>query len=603
MIKKAVTDAVKKNEKEVRAEMQRIIDASPATVPPIDPAAALTAETLQQALAALTVGGAAAAVPQQGHPPHPGLVPKLTLRHGHILEDINDFQRILSTVKVAADMSDPEVVYYMREAKFWNKKTEDIVASNRKFQEEVLGIVDIDLEQKAATLNDKIVILKTVKDNKVTAVSEVDASRGLNSLCESKAKDTVVFPEPFKGLFGENVFKFKEDITAAIKGAQVKNAEQVRTLSTYLRGDAKARVGEHQPDLATALKVLVQFYGNSNIIWIKYKEDFKKIFSGNIYNMWGELGSTQRVDAIARMLEFIRQAKQYAVDYPELKDEIISLSTVKLLTKLMPMEYLQMVCLAVDDTVATPTQQIETMEDILTKLKKCCILAVNQLMEEGTATTKHKVEKERSHTASGTFDPLGVAQSGGSVCSVDTRHKCHKSSSCQPSWGLLGCSELYKLRSVEERIEYCRISNCCIVCGTADMSTDEASEGRHKRCDYKQPADRFLTKCTAYGFTKSNTGPGKKVNCYFGAALCTDHKSFRNTSQKLLEWLKDKKIRHDMFTMSPGASQASKASKTQKKTEHCHDPKSDKGGGARNVDCRFMPFWAVESTFKFVLKL
>ena len=35
------------------------------------------------------------------------------------------------------------------------------------------------------------------------------------------------------------------------------------------------------------------------------------------------------------------------------------------------------------------------------------------------------------------------------------------------------------------------------------------------------------------------------------------------------------------------------------------DPRGSavKGGGARNVDCRFMPFWAVESTFKFVLKL
>jgi hypothetical protein len=130
--------------------------------------------------------------------------------------------------------------------------------------------------------------------------------------------------------------------------------------------------------------VLVQFYGNANLIWIKYKEEFKKTFFGNVSTMWGELGSTQRVDAIARMLEFIRQSKQYAQDYPELKDEIISSSTVKLLTKSMPMDYLEMVYLAIEDTIATPLQKIEKMEEILGKLKTCGILAVNQLVEDSS---------------------------------------------------------------------------------------------------------------------------------------------------------------------------------------------------------------------------
>ena len=92
----------------------------------------------------------------------------------------------------------------------------------------------------------------------------------MNSLCENKHKSSVVFPEPFKGAFGENIFKFKKEIIAAIKDTQVKKADQVRTLTKYLRGDAKARVGDHQPDLDSAIKVLEDFYGDPNLIWLKY---------------------------------------------------------------------------------------------------------------------------------------------------------------------------------------------------------------------------------------------------------------------------------------------------------------------------------------------
>ena len=87
------------------------------------------------------------------------------------------------------------------------------------------------------------------------------------------------------------------------------------------------------------------------------------------------------------------------------------------------------------------------------------------------------------------------------------------------SWVVLNS----KLGSVDERIEYCRVSQCCTVCDIADMSSVELSEGKHKRCDYKQPVDRFLTKCTAYRFTKPY--PGRKISCCFGAALCSEHKA------------------------------------------------------------------------------
>ena len=137
IIEKAVTDTVKKNVKEVRAEMQRIFDCASDQAQSDKDHQVLTVGALQQALGDLQLHGAASPLPQ-GHPPNQNQTSKLTLRYGHILEDINDFQW-----KLASEMSDPEVTYYMREMKNWTKKVDDMVSSNRKFQEEALGIEDL----------------------------------------------------------------------------------------------------------------------------------------------------------------------------------------------------------------------------------------------------------------------------------------------------------------------------------------------------------------------------------------------------------------------------------------------------------------------------
>ena len=63
-------------------------------------------------------------------------------------------------------------------------------------------------------------------------IEQEDAVRGLISLCENKNRASVVFPEPFKGNYGENVFKFKEEIVSAIRDSQVKKADEVRILLT-----------------------------------------------------------------------------------------------------------------------------------------------------------------------------------------------------------------------------------------------------------------------------------------------------------------------------------------------------------------------------------
>ena len=591
-IKQSLVQAVKTNANEVKAQMQKVLleaissnqgVASDQTSGVVSTNTSVSsnsgssvniAEEVRQVLSQLNIsaGNSGSRTPNVSSDDQ---VARLSLRQTHILEDAEEFQKVLGEIKLATEMSDSEVIYFMKKSESWNKKIEDLISSNRKFQEEALNNVDI--AQMAEELDEKIKLVKTLKENKVAAISKVDLSRNLNSLCQNRNKESVVFPDPFRGVYGENVFKFKEDIVSAIRDSQVKKADEVKTLVKYLRGEAKARVGDYQPSLEKALEVLLEFYGNANLIWSRCREDFKQKFSGNIAATWGELGSTKRVDTIATVLDFIRQAKQYAHDYPNLKQEIMSSNTVELLTQSMPIDYLEMVYLSIDDPGISEMEKIDKMENILCKLKTCGILAVNQLASKDNYKRNEKsksnyVGKNSAQPTFAALDPLGTSLPG-SICVVDSRHKCHKSQQCQPNWGLLGCIELYRLKTIEDRIAYCKASKCCYVCGTSDLSSTEVSVLRHKRCDYKKPVDRFLTRCTAQRFIRSLN---KKVPCFFGAALCPDHKGIKNTNPELLNWLNDHKIDHDMFTMRNKVfPKGSVVLKSQKK--HCPDPqlKSD----------------------------
>ena len=280
------------------------------------------------------------------------------------------------------------------------------------------------------------------------------------------------------------------------------------------------------------------------MIWLKCRQEFESSFAGDVSKQWGELGSSKRVDAIARVMEFIRQAKQYATEYPELKNEIVSSHTVSLLTKSMPVDYLEMVYLSIEDASATPLSKIKKMEEILGKLKTCGILAVNQLVSKENDVLKSTAAQR---TASNR-NPLSV-MSAPAVCSVDIKHNCHKNSSCEPSWGHLGCVELYKLKTIEQRSAYCRESGCCYICGGEILDCSD-TEDRHRYCDYSKPVDRFLVKCTVL---RSTSNTGKKNFCFYGAALCPHHQARPNTNPKLIEWLKKKRIKHELFTIKqPG---------------------------------------------------
>ena len=531
VMRKSIIDAVKLNKKQVVEKIESII--SNATSSSMSPPPTETATLPDGTLTSLPNTSSAVSS-----------VAKLTLRHKNIAEDIEEFKGVVNGIETMDDMSDSQITYYMRRIDSWDQRLKDITKESRKFEEEALGKDEV--KTLVDEINVKLSELKLVKSTKVSELVNEDKDRGLNSLCENKHKSSVVFPEPFKGVMGENVFKFKKEIVAAIKDTQVKKADQVRTLIKYLKGDAKSRVGDHQPSLEAALKVLEDFYGNPNLIWLRYRQDFEKEFSGNVNAKWGTLGSTKRIDVIARLIEFIRQAVQFAEDYPQLKEDILSAYTVKLLMKSMPLEEVRMVYLSIDEVNATHRDKIEKIQDILERLKNCGILAVNELVEENTINRSANTGNRDSRPNSGQGrNPLGLSSHSGSVCSVDIKHDCTKCRKCEPNWGLLGCEQLYKLTSVEERIQYCKESGCCINCGIALLHNN--SDSTCQRCDYNSPTNRRLVRCSVSWFSAA---ANRVQRCFRGAALCIQHQTQKNTDAKLIEWLKERKIKHEMFTLN-----------------------------------------------------
>ena len=110
-------------------------------------------------------------------------------------------------------------------------------------------------EQEAAGLNmdlsrtsTRVGAMKDAVSSKVDALKKEDREKGYYCLTVTKPKN-VVFPKPFDGVLGSNVYKFRKEIVEAIDSAQVKEDEKVKMLRKYLRRDARRMVEEFHPGL------------------------------------------------------------------------------------------------------------------------------------------------------------------------------------------------------------------------------------------------------------------------------------------------------------------------------------------------------------------
>jgi hypothetical protein len=197
----------------------------------------------------------------------------------------------------------------------------------------------------------------------------------------------------------------------------------------------------------------------------------------------------------------------------------------------------------ISDVSATSEQKMSSIKSFLERKKTSALMGVESLKGHKTLRFQppHPTVKEPMR------DPLGLRSQATSVSlSVNVNYSCTKSKICKQEWSLLGCAELYKLSTVDERRKYCREANCCFRCGIpfspGDFIQSRQSRGKvpvRHRCDWN--GDKSDTKCTALG-------------CFFGAATCQDHQSVPNATQELLQWLQTLKIRHNLFAVPPVAS-------------------------------------------------
>ena len=102
-------------------------------------------------------------------------------------------------------------------------------------------------------------------------------------------------------------------------------------------------------------------------------------------------------------------------------------------------------------------------------------------------------------------------------------HNCSRDKRCRSDWDLLGCVELYKLKTVRERTEFLKGFLACFKCG-------KIVEGgfRGHICDWNRSKND--AKCQGQG-----------QNCIFAAATCSRHP--KGASSNLRDWLQRSKIR------------------------------------------------------------
>ena len=132
------------------------------------------------------------------------------------------------------------------------------------------------------------------------------------------------------------------------------------------------------------------------------------------------------------------------------------------------------------DVTASPEQKMLTIKRFLKDRKTSALMGVNTSKGSGKPKDGENQSKPK-------FDPLGHRNSS---FPVSPKHLCTKSHLCKPDWGLLGCCELYKLATADERCQYCQLSSCCYKCGTTVRPGEfKPSSGGNRKmkhiCDWR----------------------------------------------------------------------------------------------------------------------
>ena len=253
-----------------------------------------------------------------------------------------------------------------------------------------------------------------------------------------------------------------------IEAAQIREKDKVDTLRKYLSGEAKTRVGEHHKKLEDALQCLVDIYGNPSVIWSESKKELIKEV-GDYNKDWGRLGSQQRVTAIGKCVEFLREAEMLATEYPELVNNVYSSPTFEILTEVLPFAYTDRIYDEIGNVRTTDKEKMMCIRDYLElKLQGALVAAARQTDSSVSALKARSfggtVHENPSRDSGGGRGPGRGSYRGrgsgrvydGSRSKGNAGHDCNQDNRCKTEWGLLGCWEFYTCDTVSERRDYMR---------------------------------------------------------------------------------------------------------------------------------------------------
>ena len=151
---------------------------------------------------------------------------KAGIKKSFIEDKVKTLRQKIKSFKAPVEMTNDEVRFAIKECKTWEKKYDEIIVEQQKYYEECVPFDD--LEEAKEQVRAIIETLQDTISDKVSLLYVEDETRGLSCRSENRSKDTVVFPSPFKGDLGENVYKFIEEIKSAIIDSQIKNPTRLR---------------------------------------------------------------------------------------------------------------------------------------------------------------------------------------------------------------------------------------------------------------------------------------------------------------------------------------------------------------------------------------
>ena len=436
---------------------------------------------------------------------------KTVLKIQNAVRKFKDLNRSVSKVKATSEMSEQEIREHLQESKKWEKKVEDFTSAKETIEQELVGVDGVD-EVLKEELNKEFDEVIELVSNKMEYLALTDKDLGLHTLSPNKVKENIIYPDPFRGGSGDNVYKFVKDFRSAMDADHVRKSDQIKTLRKHLIGEARHVVGEHQKSLDEALAALTERFGNSRLILEKLNKEFLDEY-GQV-RKWGKHGTQTRLTAIDKTQDYIRKLHDLADDHPELTNEVYSNRTLTAVAQGMPRNTqvkLSEMCKANDSAEDFLIRIFEELESMKRSNQTAAATGIGAGKDDNFDS--ESVPERKNKSRFNNFNSKG-------------RHNCKRDKACKDEWDLLGCIKLYKLNTLEERIKYLYELFGCHKCG----GPKGAKFWRDHECSWSD--GKLSARCTAFV---------NNEQCKSGSALCKEHNN--NASTELRSWLSKNQVK------------------------------------------------------------